>query len=158
MHPPIESLQLHRDPSGGLVLVAADGTRHVGVEPVRAFPLSDPERFISLVDGQGHELATIDDLAHLPPAARELILRELTDREFLPRIERVLSVIDTKEPKIWDVITDRGPVQFLLGDSDDIRRLGPQRAILLDVHGGRYYIPDSQQLDPRSQQILARYL
>ena len=54
--------------------------------------------------------------------------------------------------------TDRGPVQFLLGDSDDIRRLGPHRAILLDVHGGRYYIADSRQLDPRSQQILARYL
>ena len=55
-------------------------------------------------------------------------------------------------------VTDRGPVRFLLDDSDDIRRLGPHRAILLDVHGGRYYVTDSRQLDPRSQQILARYL
>jgi len=125
---------------------------------VRAFPLSDPERWIALVDTHGHELVTIDDLAKLPAEARQLILSELNGREFLPRIERVVRVQDAKEPEIWDVITDRGPVQFLLGDSDDIRRLGPHRAILLDVHGGRYYIADSRQLDPRSQQILARYL
>jgi len=152
------TIQLHVDEAGRLVLVTANGKRHVGALPVRAFPLSDPERWITLVDGDGHELATIDDLAKLPAETRQVLLRELNGREFLPRIERVVRVRDAKEPEIWDVITDRGPVQFLLGDSDDIRRLGPHRAILLDVHGGRYYIADSQRLDVRSQQILARYL
>jgi len=158
MPPATSTFQLHLDEAGRLVLAFADGTRHVGALPVRAFPLSDPERWIALVDGNGHELVTIDDLAKLPAEARQLVQRELHGREFLPRIERVVRVQDAKEPEIWDVITDRGPVQFLLGDSDDIRRLGPHRAILLDVHGGRYYIADSQRLDPRSQQILARYL
>lgn len=158
MPPAISSFQIHRDEVGRLVLTAADGAQHVGVEPVRSFPLSDPERWITLLDGHGHELVTIDELAKLPAEARQLILRELGEREFLPRIERVVRVQDSKEPEIWDVITDRGPVRFLLGDSDDIRRLGPHRAILLDVHGGRYYVTDSRQLDPRSQQILARYL
>jgi hypothetical protein len=158
MPPVTTNIQIHRDESNRLVLTTADGRQHAGVEPVRSFPLSDPERWIGLVDSHGHELVTIDDLAKLPTEARHLILQELGDRVFLPRIERVVRVRDAKEPEIWEVITDRGPVQFLLGDSDDIRRLGPHRAILLDVHGGRYYIADSQRLDARSQQILARYL
>ena len=153
-----QDVRVHRDEAGRIVYTDTAGREHAGVEPVRAFPLSDPERFIALIDSHGRELLTIDNLADLPAAARQTIGAELADREFLPRIERVVRVQDAKEPEIWDVITDRGAVRFLLGDSEEIRRLGPHRAILLDVHGGRYFIPDSRQLDPRSQHILARYL
>jgi hypothetical protein len=154
----ITSFELRRDEKGRLVLTTASGAEHVGVEPVRAFPLNEPERWIALLDSHGRELVTIDDLTKVPAAARQLVLGELADREFLPRIQRVVRVQNAKEPEIWDVITDRGPVQFLLGDSEEIRRLGPHRAILLDVHGVRYYIPDSQQLDQRSQRVLSQYL
>jgi Domain of unknown function (DUF1854) len=158
MSPAHADSRLHRDVAGRLVFTDSAGREHVGVEPVRAFPLSDPERFITLIDNHGREVVTIDNLAELPGESRQLIAAELADREFLPRIERVVRVQDAKEPEIWDVVTDRGPVRFLLGDSEEIRRLGPHRAILLDVHGGRYFIPDSRQLDPRSQHILTRYL
>ena len=151
-------IRVQRDDVGRLVFWDKRGREHVGVEPVRAFPLSDPERHITLLDSHGRELLTIDNLAELPGESREAIAAELADRQFLPRIERVVRVQDAKEPEIWDVVTDRGPVRFLLGDSEEIRRLGPHRAILLDVHGGRYFIPDSRQLDARSQHILTRYL
>ena len=154
----IHEIRLQRDDAGRLLLWDAAGREHVRVEPVRAFPLSDPERLIALVDNHGRELVTIEDLAELPADTRQLIVAELADRQFLPRIERVIRVQDAKEPEIWDVVTDRGAVRFLLGDSEEIRRLGPHRAILLDVHGGRYFIPDSRQLDARSQHILTRYL
>ncbi len=151
-------IRVRRDESGRLVYRDRLGREHAGVEPVRAFPLSDPERHITLLDSHGRELLTIDSLADLPVESRQAIAAELADRQFLPRIERVVRVQDAKEPEIWDVVTDRGPVRFLLGDSEEIRRLGPHRAILLDVHGGRYFIPDSRQLDARSQHILTRYL
>jgi hypothetical protein len=154
----ITNFELRRDQSGRLVLTTPDGAEYVGVEPVRAFPLTEPERWIALLDSHSRELVTIDDLAKIPAAARQLILGELADREFLPRIQRVVRVQNAKEPEIWDVITDRGPVRFLLGDTEEIRRLGPHRAILLDVHGVRYYIPDSLQLDQRSQRVLSQYL
>jgi hypothetical protein len=158
MSPVAKGIRVHRDETGRLVLRDALGREHAGVEPVRAFPLSDPERHIALLDSHGRELLTIDNLAELPVESRQEIAAELADRQFLPRIERVVRVQDAKEPEIWDVVTDRGPVRFLLGDSEEIRRLGPHRAILLDVHGGRYFIPDSRQLDARSQHILTRYL
>src|SRR3954447_22055193 len=148
---------LHHNPAGRLVFIDEEGTEHVGVEPVRSFPISEPNRWISLVDRHGHELAAIADLADVSPETAELIVQELADREFLPRIERIVSVKWHKEPHEWNVITDRGPVEFLFRD-DDIRRLGPTRAIIVDVHGVRFYIPDSRQLDAKSRRILSQYL
>jgi hypothetical protein len=152
-----EPFTLERNASGRLVLTKANGERHVAVDPVRAFPISDPDRFISLVDSHAHELLCIGDLAELPIEIANFIRQELSDREFLPRIERIVRVKQHKDPHEWEVITDRGPVEFLFHD-DDIRRLSPTRAILVDMHGVRFYIPDSRQLDAKSQRILSQYL
>ena len=148
---------LHRDPAGRLIFSDARGETHVGVEAVRTFPLSDPERFISLVDSHAHELRCIANLAELPAETAAIIRQELTEREFLPRIERIVRVKQHKDPHEWEVITDRGPAEFLFHD-DDIRRLSPTRAILVDMHGVRFYIPDSRQLDAKSRRILSQYL
>jgi hypothetical protein len=147
-----------RNGAGKLELTDARGNVHVGVEPIRSFPISDPDCCISLVDSHGKEVASIPRLLDLPPTQRELIGRELADREFLPKIERVVRVVMHKEPNEWHVITDRGPVHFLLRDADDIRRLSPTRAIIVDMHGVRYYVPDSRQLDAKSRRILSQYL
>lgn len=151
------TFQLHRDRRGRLQWIDEDDHEPVAVEPVRAFPISDADHWISLLDKRGREVACIADLADLPAEQRNLIIEELADREFLPRIERIVRVVDSKEPYVWEVQTDRGPVQFLMRE-DDIRRLGPTRAILVDMHGVRYYIPDSRQLDAKSRRVLTQYL
>ena len=151
------AIAFHRDSTGRLVLTDAQGDLHLGVEPVRSFPISDPDRLIAVLDSNGRELACIADLADLPADSALLIRQELAEREFLPQIERIVSVQMNKEPHEWNVITDRGSVQFLMRD-DDIRRLGPTRAILVDMHGVRFYIPDSRQLDAKSRRILTQYL
>jgi len=48
--------QLQRDSFGRLVLTAADGERHEGVTPVRAFPIAAPDEGISLINYEGHEV------------------------------------------------------------------------------------------------------
>ena len=151
-------IALHRDATGHLVVESGGGRPPVRVTPVRTFPISDPEKWISLVnDDDGKEIATIADLADLPAETADLVRQELAEREFLPRIERIVHVRTNKEPHEWDVITDRGRVQVLLRD-EDIRRLGPTRAILVDMHGVRYYVADSRQLDAKSRRILTQYL
>ena len=107
---------LHRNPAGRLVFTDEEGTEYVGVEPVRSFPISEPNRWISLVDRHGHELASISDLAEVSPEIAQLIAQQLADREFLPRIERIVSVEWHKEPHELKVITDRGPFEFLFRD------------------------------------------
>lgn len=128
------------------------------VEPVRAFPISDPAHYLALVDAQGKERALVADLQSLPEALRQAINRLLAQREFLPHILRVVRIQDRRDPAVWEVITDRGPVTFLVRDAEEIRRLGPHQGLIVDVHGVRYLIRDSRQLDPRSQRLLSRYL
>ena len=47
------TFSLERNPHGHLVLTLPDGTRHEGVTPVRAFPLSDADGPFSLVGADG---------------------------------------------------------------------------------------------------------
>lgn len=142
---------------GDLWLRDGAGTRE-RVEPVRAFPISDPERHIALLDTQGRERAMLADLAALPEAVARAVREVLARREFLPRIQQVVRIQDRRDPAVWEVITDRGPVTFLVRDAEEIRRLGPHQGLVVDVHGVRYLIPDARQLDPRSQRLLSRYL
>jgi hypothetical protein len=150
--------QLERDSFGRFVLVEADGKRHVDIEPVRAFPMSDPEHGLSLVSAEGRELVWIDDLTQVPAKVREVLDQELTSREFAPQIKRVLDISLEVDPCEWEVETDRGTTKFVLKSEEDVRRLDAKRALVIDAHGIRYMIPDVEALDRKSRRILERYL
>ncbi len=150
---------LERDAWGQLVLIYADGRRVPGVESARAFPISAPEGLLSICDPQGRELLCVEDVTALRPEVRQILEEELAQREFVPVVVRIQRVSAETDPAQWQVVTDRGPTEFLMEDSDnDVRRLGPNRILLVDSHGIRYLIPDTRQLDAASRRILDRYL
>jgi hypothetical protein len=149
--------RLYPDAAGRLTYTDHRGALHTDITPIRTFPISDPDCHIALLDNRGREVGTLDDLADLPAETANLVRQKLDEREFLPKIQRIITVRMNKDPHEWEVVTDRGPVNFLMRD-EDIRRLGPTRAILVDLHGVRYYIPDSRQLDPKSRRYLTQYL
>jgi hypothetical protein len=140
------------------VLVDEADKEHVGVEPVRCFPITDPARGISLVSAAGHEVVWIDSLQSLPEGVRQLLEEEMARREFMPQLQRVLHVSGTVEPTEWEVETDRGRTRFLLNSEDDVRRLDGKRAMVHDADGIRYLIPDLDALDAHSLRLLERYL
>jgi hypothetical protein len=149
---------LSRDEYGRLVLTDAAGVRHVGVEPVRAFPLSDPDRWIALVDAQGHELATIASPTELSDELRRSLEDELARREFLPVIQRIIDVTLGREPTEWTVDTNRGRTKFLIDGADAVRRLDGERCLVVDTHGVRFLIDDRTRLDAFSRRLLEHYL
>ncbi|HNP04432.1 MAG TPA: DUF1854 domain-containing protein, partial [Rhodocyclaceae bacterium] len=89
-------LQLSRSAFGRLILATPEGPQEV--VPVRAFPIAEPDRGISLVDGDGHERAWIDRLAELPAAQRALVEEELGSREFVPEIRALRDVSSFATP------------------------------------------------------------
>jgi len=149
--------QLSFDDCGRLVL-AIEGRRHGGVRPVRAFPFSDPHRWISLCDAEGNELLLIGHLDDLPRAVREILVEALEKREFLPVIRRILSIVPATEPCRWQILTDRGPTSFLLDSDDDIHQPTSDRVLIVDTNHMRYLIPSIQRLDHRSRRLLERFL
>jgi hypothetical protein len=154
----VSGIALQRDTWGRLVLIDAEGRRTVGVDPVRAFPYSDPDHWVSLCDADGREVLSIESLASLAPAVRQAIEEELAQREFVPVIKRLVRVSSEATPCTWDVETDRGTTRFTLNSEDDVRRLGPHRALVADFQGIRYLIPDTRALDASSRRLLERYL
>ncbi|WP_294767959.1 DUF1854 domain-containing protein [uncultured Rhodoferax sp.] len=150
---------LERTPFGKLVLTNAAGERFEGVVPVRAFPIQSPEDGISLVNTDGKEVAWVDRLADVPQPAQDLIRAELTTREFMPAIERIVSVSSYSTPCTWSVKTDRGDTEFVLRGDEDIRRIGKNNGLLIaDAHGIQYLVRDQFALDGHSKKVLDRFL
>lgn len=155
---PTADFRLSRDSFGRLVFVAADGTVHAGVLPVRAFPIAAPDAAIALVSRDGHELLWIESLAEVADAARALIEEELASREFMPQIRRIHGVSSFATPSTWRVDTDRGETALVLRGEEDIRRLASGALLIADSHGIQYLIRDLQALDKGSRRILDRFL
>ena len=149
---------LEHDSFGRFILIRTDGVRHVGIEPMRGFPISDPAHGISLRDAEGRELVWIDDLAQLPEDARRELEAAFAQREFMPQIRRIVGISLQTDPCEWKVETDRGPTKFVLKSEENVRRLDKQRALVIDANGIRYLIADTKQLDKHSRRLLERYL
>ncbi|MBV8603460.1 MAG: DUF1854 domain-containing protein [Pelomonas sp.] len=152
------NFELRRTVFGRLVLVDAAGVEHVGVQPVRAHPISAPDEGIALIGPDGHELAWIANIDELPAPQRELVQAELGVRELVPVVERIVSVSTFATPSQWTVQTDRGETQFILKSEDDIRRLGEGRLLIGSGHGIHFMVPDRFALDRHSRRLLERFL
>jgi hypothetical protein len=148
---------LEVDARGHLVLETPDG-RFPNVEPIRAFPITEPSAWIAFCDADGREILCLESMEGLAPEARRILEDELALREFVPTIERVVRVSAEGTPSDWEVVTDRGPTRFTLDNEDEVRRLGPFRVMIIDARKLRFQVPDTRKLDSLSRRILERYL
>lgn len=153
-----EGFSLFRDSLGRLVLCDREGREHIDVKPIRIFPISDPEHWVSICDAEANEVICIEDLNQLSGQVRQILLEELGVREFLPIIKKIFGISSRFEPSEWQVETDRGETCFILNDEDDIHRLSTYRILIIDAHRIRYLIPDMRRLDSASRRLLAHYI
>ena len=146
-----------RDTLGRLVLIDASGVRHVGVYPVRAFPITAPGAGISIMDQSGKELCWFDAVSAILEAELGLIEEEMAAREFMPVIEKITKVSTFATPSIWDIETDRGPTRIRLKGEEDIRRIAGNTLLIADSNGLQFLIKDATQLDKVSKKLLDRF-
>jgi ABC-type transport system involved in Fe-S cluster assembly fused permease/ATPase subunit len=132
---------------GGVVVVVAR----------RCFPLTDPERFVSLVDPRGHELCCIEAPATLSAESRAALEQALAATELLPRVERIEAVLEEATQSTWQVVTDRGARAFVVEQEGHIRRLADGRHLITDSDGMRYLVPRPEDLDPKSRRLLSSF-
>jgi len=154
----MNQFQLHHDAWGRLVLIDSHGTTTVGVEPIRAFPITSPREKIAICDHDGREVLWIEKLDEVPTETRRLLEDELSKRHFLPVIERIHEIAGRTEPTEWRIETDRGPTTFSVKSEEDVRRVAGSRVLIVDAHGIRYLIPDLKSLDGKSRRWLSRYI
>ncbi len=146
------------EPLGVLSLYKGDNLVGQPVMPVLAFPFSAPNESISIVDEHSKELAWFNRLDELEPGSRAVVEQFLALREYRPVIHRITSVSTYSTPSVWSLETDWGPCRFELPSDESIRRLEGGRLVLTHANGMQFMIEDLMKLDPRSRQILARFM
>ena len=151
MPPPFE---LTTNEMGRLVLKRPGEEDVADVRVRRAFPWSEPHRYVSIRSGDGKELLLIDDLTALPPDARAAIERNLAATQFIPRITRIDDVDMRFGYQDWKVDTDRGPAEFRVQEREDIRFLPDGRFRVKDADGNVYELPALDKLDERSRKAI----
>jgi uncharacterized ferredoxin-like protein len=151
------NLQFIRNSFGRLILITAQGTREE-VVPIRSFPIAAPDKGISLVGADGHELAWIDCLADLEDTQRNLVEEELANREFVPEIRALKAISGFTIPSTWKVDTDRGPFTLVLESEDDIHRISRTMLLISDSNGIHFLVRDLSKLDRNSRKFLDGFL
>ena len=149
---------LYRDPYGVWMLRLADGQEHAKVTVVRPFPITAPAESVSILSQEGRELLWVERLADLPGPKQETLIEALTQREFMPEIQRLVDVSSYTTPSTWVVETDRGTTELVLKGEEDIRRLNGHTLIISDAHGVQYLIRHLPSLDRMTRKQLDRFM
>ena len=152
------TLDLYRDPYGVWMLRTEDGHEHRAVSVVRPFPISAPSESVSILSHEGRELVWIERLADLAGPVQESLIEALTQREFMPEIERLIQVSSYATPSVWQVQTNRGRTELVLKGEEDIRRLNAKTLIISDAHGVQYLIRDLPSMDRLTRKQLDRFM
>ena len=118
------SFHLERNAHGRLVLTDADGVAHVGVVPVRAFPIAAPRRGLSLVGAEGASWPGSTARTTLRAGAARAARRGTGGARVHAGDPAAAPVSTFSTPSTWAVDTDRGATRFVLKGEEDIRRLG----------------------------------
>jgi hypothetical protein len=122
------------------------------------FPWSDPERYISIRDEDGNEVALLRDLSELNADSREAVRHSLAEASFVMEIVGVESIEDEFEVRHWKVTTDAGARSFQT-KLDEWPREMPDGAILIhDIAGDLYKVADISALDPASRTLLKPFI
>lgn len=126
---------------------------------VRAFPLTDPNRYLSVRNAKNEEIGMIGSLESLDSAMRELLEKDLVRRYILPQIKAIHRIKDQFGFMEWTVSTNIGKRKFSTRDlRENARRPSPTRIFITDNDGNRYEIPDTTRLDQKSLALLFQYL
>jgi hypothetical protein len=135
-------------------LVAIIDGEAVTVRLQQCFPWSEPHRHLSLRDGDGQEVALVDDPAELEPASRAALERALAAAGFVLRVTRVRSIDEEVEIRHWQVDTEQGPRAFQTHLDEWPQPLPGGGLLIRDVAGDLYRLPAPPQLDRHSRQLL----
>ena len=155
---------------GGLIsmtLKKKDGSEEFfeRVVPVRAFPVSEPDSFISIREpdtkdvGKGSEIGLIESIFDFDETTIQLIKKELDKRYFTPTIQKIYSVKEQFGYLYFDVLTSAGKSSFVMNNpSSNIRVLEDKRSLIYDIDGNCFEIPEISKMDKASFRKIEIYL
>lgn len=146
------NLKLFYEPKDRLRLTILDDRSYPTVKPAWSAPLSQPGKFLALLNGKGDEITTISDPGQLDDESRKAVMEEIHRRYLTATIHRITHAKAEFGAAYWHVVTDRGERDFVTQSlQENAQWLGPGHLLLIDVDGNRFEILDTAALDASSQ-------
>jgi hypothetical protein len=152
------------EPSAGLHLDAAlclwltRGDLRVRVRPVRCFPWSSPAELISLRDENDREELLVERPSDLDPTSARALQTALLAAGFVLDIERVDSIEEDYEMRIWHTETRHGKRTFQT-KLDEWPWASPDGGHLVrDLAGDLFRLPPLETLDEKTRRQLWAYV
>lgn len=125
----------------------------------RIFPISDPDTYLSVLDGADKEIGVLRNPSELDKDSQAVLKQELDRRYFTPTIKEIRGLKQDGGMWLFNVVTQRGPVSFYVRHwRDNAYEIKPGRWHIQSVDGQRYEIIDLDALDSRSLRLLDQLL
>jgi hypothetical protein len=141
--------------AGRIRLTVAEDRSYLDVRIIRAFPLSDPDKFIGLLDGKERIIGVLNHLKTANDETRKIIREELERRYFTPTIRKIYSMKEEYGVYYCNVDTTNGKRRFVAkGIRDQLLDISNEQMMITDVDGNRYRVLDWQSLDAKSKRYL----
>ena len=135
------------------------------VLPIRSFPITEPEEFISIREpetkdkGKGDEIGMIRRMSDFPDDVQSLLREELSRRYFTPELLKIFSVKEKFGYSYWEDQTSSGKISFVMTNpSSNIRTLEDGRVFIHDIDGNCFAITDPSKLDKASFRHIEIYM
>jgi len=138
-------------------------TLYRGVFAVRMFPITHPDRYISLrytdLDDKTKEVGIIEDLERFPPDQQTLVRASLAKQYHEQIISRIYGIKCEYGLLFFDVETQRGREEFMMPwRYDRAEDYGDRGKVLLDALDNRYIIPDVMALPAADRNRFTSYI
>ncbi|MBP3327650.1 MAG: DUF1854 domain-containing protein [Clostridia bacterium] len=131
------------------------GEKFTELELHRMFPITGLDKYISLLDSSGNEVAVIRNINDLMPESKAVVERCLTEYYMMPRITRFIRMSEKFKIWMWTAETDKGICTFEIRNHlTAIKPLYDGRVLIKDANDNRYEIPDVSKLDKKSIKMI----
>lgn len=131
------------------------GEKFTELELHRMFPITGLDKYISLLDSNGNEVAVIRNINDLMPESKAVVERCLTEYYMMPRITRFIRMSEKFKIWMWTAETDKGICTFEIRNHlTAIKPLYDGRVLIKDANDNRYEIPDVSKLDKKSIKMI----
>ncbi len=144
--------KIEKEENNLVKLTLASGEIISSLEPRRLFPVSREDKYITLLDTDGDEVAIIKELASLSEESRAAVKYSLDDYYLVPKIIKIISTGEKYGTLRWTVETDRGIKSFdIRNRNHDIKVYKDGKVRVRDSDDNRYTIDNYNELDPHSK-------
>ncbi|MCL1986935.1 MAG: DUF1854 domain-containing protein [Firmicutes bacterium] len=130
----------------------------------RSLPIKEPMKYISVADHENKEIAIIKEVDQLQGEQKNIVINELDNRYYSPKVLEILSVKDKLgyvyiEMRVQNKSGKEYSKNCAVKDVNrNIRMLSEISLIIFDVDGNRYVVEDLARLDKHSIKRLDPYL